>query len=125
MMKKEKTLKGSCLCGMVTFTLKGPYSGPWFCHCTQCRKNYGLYGAFIGVLDENAKIKNPKAVRWYHSSKEVKRGFCKTCGSPIVWKKKNSTHTFFLPGLIDGKTGVKKGTHIFVKNKGDYYTLHT
>src|SRR3989344_6790105 len=123
MAEKTKNLKGSCLCGKVRFSLAGPYSGLWFCHCTQCRKNYGLYGAFIGVADENAKVKHPENIRWYRSSKEVKRGFCKMCGSPIMWKKKDSTHTFFLPGLIDGRTYMKRGKNIFVKEKGDYYTL--
>lgn len=125
MKKRATTLKGSCLCSTVRFTLRGPYSGPWFCHCVQCRKNYGLHGAFVGVCNENAKIKNPKGIRWYGSSKEVTRGFCTTCGSPIVWEKKGSTHMFFLLGLIDGKTGMKKGKNIFVKERGDYYTLRT
>ena len=29
----------------------------------------------------------------------------------------------FLPGLIDGKTKMRKGKHIFTKNKGDYYKI--
>lgn len=121
--KKTKTLKGSCLCGKTKFTIKGPFSGPWFCHCNQCRKNYGLYGAFIGVADEHITIKDRRNIRWYQSSKSAKRGFCKMCGSPVMWKQKGSTHTFFFPGLIDGKTGMRKGEHIFVKDKGDYYTI--
>jgi hypothetical protein len=90
-----------------------------------CRKNYGLYGAFIAAPNELFKLKDEKNIRWYASSKDVRRGFCKTCGSPILWKKKDSTHTFFLPGLIDGKIGKKKSKHIFVEDRGDYYEIHS
>ena len=88
-----------------------------------CRKNYGLYGAFIAVPNENLTLGKGAPIRWYSSSKEVRRGFCRICGSPVVWKKKGSTHTFVLAGLIDGKVGKKKVKHIFTEEKGDYYTI--
>jgi hypothetical protein len=32
------SLRGSCLCGAVTFTLAEAPNGATACHCTQCRK---------------------------------------------------------------------------------------
>ncbi len=120
---KGKTYKGSCLCGKVKFVARTPAQDIYFCHCGMCRKNYGMHGAFIAVPNDGFKVKNPSNVRWYASSKNVRRGFCKTCGSPIAWKEKGSTHTFFLAGLVEGKIGKKTEKHIFVKDKGDYYKI--
>ncbi len=118
-----KSYKGSCLCGSVKFTIKNQLLNKTiFCHCKQCRKNYGLYGAFVGVPKSALSLKGEKNITWYKSSPKVRRGFCKKCGSPIFWEYKNSAHTNILPGLLDNlKT--TKGLHLFTKDKGGYYEL--
>ena len=40
-------LKGSCLCGDVTFTVTGAPHDPAACHCSQCRKMSG-HGRELG-----------------------------------------------------------------------------
>ena len=37
----EDIVKGSCLCGAVTFEATGEVEGFAVCHCTQCRKQSG------------------------------------------------------------------------------------
>ena len=121
---KTKTYKGSCLCGSVKFTITNLLNeGVCFCHCSQCRKNYGLYGAFVGAPKESLTITGDKNIRWYKSSEKVRRGFCKKCGSALLWKYKESKNIYILAGLIDDLR-TRKGFHIFVKDKGDYYQLH-
>lgn len=58
---KKKTYKGSCLCGSIKLTVTNPLDeGVCFCHCSQCRKNYGLYGAFVGAPKESLTITGDK-----------------------------------------------------------------
>ena len=121
---KKKIYKGSCLCGSVKLTIKNLLDeGVCFCHCSQCRKNYGLYGAFVGAPKEFFSITGDKNIRWYKSSEKVRRGFCKKCGSPLIWEHKGSKNIYTLAGLIDGLR-TRKGFHIFAKDKGGYYQLH-
>jgi|SRR3989344_3298909 len=120
---KTKIYSGSCLCGSVRFKIKSPLGDVWFCHCEQCRKNYGMYGAFIGVSRKFFSLKGAKSVRWYRSSTKTKRGFCVKCGSPIAWDRKTSGNIYVLAGLINGKLKLKRGRHIFVGSKGGYYRI--
>ncbi len=118
-------MKGSCLCGGVRFEAKVSKDDMlYYCHCKQCRKNYGLYSAAIGVPREDFKIKKgEKLVKQFESSKSVMRSFCGTCGSPVLWDNKKLPLVYILAGLIDGKTNAKKRTHIYTASKGDYYDL--
>lgn len=112
------------MCGKIRFTLKGPLDGMYFCHCRMCRKNYGMYGAFVGVLRKNFSLKGTAYLRWYRSSSKAKRAFCRQCGSPVVWDYAESSNIYVLPGLIEGKTGLKKTKKVFfLKEKGDYYKI--
>lgn len=121
-MPKQPIHHGSCLCGSVRFTLKGKLDGVWFCHCSQCRKNYGLYGAFVGVPRNQFALKNPRMITWYQSFPRVRRGFCKKCGSPIMWDHKK-TGIYVCPGLIQGKLRMRGGKHIFLQDRGYYYRI--
>lgn len=123
MSQKKGVLKGSCLCGKIRFKLKNPFDNIWFCHCSQCRKNYGMYGAFLAAPREGFSIIG-KTVKKYKSSQKVARSFCSNCGSPISWDYKDSSKIYVLAGLVNGKTEIKKGIHIFTKDKGDYYQIH-
>ncbi len=123
MRQKKEMLSGSCLCGKVRFKLKNPFDNIWFCHCTQCRKNYGMHGAFLAAPRESISVTG-KTIKKYKSSPKVARTFCNNCGSPITWDYQGSSKIYILAGLIDGKIKIKKGIHIFTKNKGDYYQIH-
>lgn len=119
----KKQYQGSCLCGLVKFsTDKLNRDDMWFCHCSQCRKNYGMYGAFVGVPRNELEISGSENIRWYASSQNFRRGFCKKCGSGIIWENPKWETTYLLTGLFE-KLNQKKGVHIFTKDKGDYYNI--
>ena len=120
--KKKGKYSGSCLCGAVAFSFTGTLDDVWFCHCTQCRKNYGMYGAFIGVPRKMLKINKAKRTT-YRSSGNTKRTFCHKCGSPITWDREGHDSIYILAGLIDGNTKIVSAKHIFIKNKGTYYEV--
>jgi len=119
----KNTYEGSCLCGSIQFsTDKLNRDDVWFCHCSQCRKSYGMYGAFIGVPRKELKISGSENIRWYKSSQKFRRGFCKKCGSGIIWENPKWETTYLLAGLFE-KLNRKKGIHIFTKDKGGYYNI--
>ncbi len=114
---------GSCLCGAVGFELHGPLHDVIACHCSQCRKMTGNYWASTHTADADLKFTRQDGLKWYASSTNAKRGFCKECGSTLFWKTNGSSVTSVCPGSIDGKTGLKLGGHIFTSDAGDYYVI--
>ncbi|MEC3860848.1 GFA family protein [Mesobacterium sp. TK19101] len=114
-------LKGSCLCGAVTYTADGEIGQPAACHCTQCRKQSGHVWASAWCAETDLTITGD--VRWYHASPTAKRGFCPTCGSVLFWKAQTEDTISFSAGSIDGPTGLNLRIHIFTADKGDYYDI--
>lgn len=122
-MAKAKTHRGSCNCRAIKFSFTGPLDDVLFCHCTRCRKNYGMYGAFVGAMRDVFKINKTKHLKSYRSSANVTRTFCGLCGSPITWGRDGSDRVYVLLGLLDEKARIKSARHIFTKDKGAYYEI--
>ncbi len=114
-------LKGSCLCGDVTYTVTGKPLDPAACHCSQCRKMSGHVWAAAVVAEDGIEIEGE--VRWYASSEKARRGFCARCGSSLFWQALGSGYMDFAMGTVDGETGMRLARHIYVESKGDYYDI--
>jgi hypothetical protein len=115
--------RGSCLCGAVSFTVEGPLPKATACHCSMCRKTTGNYEAGVDVDKSAVTITGEANVTWFRSSDKARRGFCRTCGSPLFFEFVESDWIGLMLGAFDGPTGVKVSEHIYVGDKGDYYDL--
>lgn len=115
--------KGSCLCGAVTFQIKGELPAPDACHCSKCRKHSGHYFASTDVPKDRIKIEGGEKVSWYQSSEKVRRGFCSACGSSLFFDPPQRDWIAVAMGAFDGPTGTHLEKHIFVGDKGDYYDI--
>lgn len=117
-------IKGSCLCGSVTYEIDGSFEFIGHCHCSICRKSHGAAFASWGIV-------RPETFRWtsgedfvegYESSPGQKRCFCKRCGSPLA-----SAHSGVIGevvvGTVDGDPGVRPSEHIFVGSKAPWYDI--
>ena len=115
--------KGSCICGAVSFTVRGDLSQPNACHCRECRKHSGHYEASVDVARRDLTVSGEDALTWYQSSEKVRRGFCGTCGSSLFWDPVFRDLTAVVMGAFDTPTQTKLALHIFVSEKGDYYDI--
>jgi hypothetical protein len=120
---RAKRYTGSCLCGATRFSFTGKLDDLYFCHCSQCRKNYGLYGAFAGVSRGALVMEKADKLQSYKSSKTTTRMFCGACGSPIAWDRKGYERIYILMGALDGDVQATGAKHIYVEDKGGYYTF--
>ena len=114
---------GSCLCGGVSFELRGGLDDVIACHCTQCRKQTGNYWASTHTADADLHFIRKSSLAWYRTSEMAQRGFCSACGSTLFWKSDGSDQTSVCVGSIDGKSGLKLAGHIYVNDAGDYYEI--
>lgn len=79
---------GGCLCGGVRFTLRLPTRWIAHCHCTLCQRAHGA--AFVTWVSIDAQRfaldVQDDALAWYASSPQAERGFCRLCGSSLLFR---------------------------------------
>lgn len=114
---------GACLCGAVRFRTRGPVREVVFCHCSQCRRQTGLYYAATDVPRDHIQLTGEDMLGWYRSSEGAQRGFCSGCGSALFWQRDGSDHVSVMAGAFDEPSGLVGGYHIFCADKGEFYAI--
>jgi hypothetical protein len=114
---------GSCLCGGVSFEIHGDLRPVVACHCSQCRKQSGHFGAFTACENDDLTFTANRTLSWYRASEAAGRGFCSACGSLLFWKGDGRTSISIAAGSINGATGLVIAGHIYCADKGDYYAI--
>ena len=85
MSEKTMPITGGCLCGAVRYEAHEPPPRVAYCHCRMCQRAYGnLFGTFASFRIETFRYTRGEP-RFYRSSAWAERGFCPTCGTPLVF----------------------------------------
>ena len=111
-------LTGGCRCGAVRYEHTEEPIFQLICHCTDCRSASG--SAFAGVLlvaaDRLSMLgRDPK----FHSviadsGRTISRGFCETCGSPIMARREDAPQLAFIQaGSLDEPMAFKPAVEVF------------
>jgi hypothetical protein len=113
----EANVRGSCLCGAVTYEASPPFKRMVHCHCSRCRKGTGTGHATNLIAD-------PAGLRWlsgedvitrydHPSAKSFGKWFCSRCGSPVPRLSRNGTIFVIPAGSLDTVPPVSPTDHIF------------
>jgi hypothetical protein len=80
-------LKGSCLCGLVTFQILEMPVMVANCHCRMCQKQHGApFATYLSLKKNNLVFKSGQDnLSCYRSSATIERKFCSNCGSNVEW----------------------------------------
>jgi hypothetical protein len=92
---------GGCQCGAVRYHATQFLDSSHICHCRMCQKAVGnFFAALIGIPRE--------AFTWtrgqpalFRSSDPVMRGFCRDCGTPLLYDYHDSPHLNVTTGSLD------------------------
>lgn len=114
---------GGCLCGAVRYRAAGPLRDVVYCHCSQCRRQTGLYYAATACAAADLTVTGEASLRWYAASDHARRGFCGTCGSVLFWLPIHGTHIAILAGSLDDASGLKGAMHICTEGRATFYAL--
>ena len=123
-------IRGSCLCGRVTFEITravGPFE---LCHCSRCRKASGsAFSATVGVLRDDFHLTSGRElIQTYEAPvRETAPGyrayFCGRCGSPVP-NPNPETPWFEVPaGVLDDDPQLRPDRHIFVEVKSPWFSI--
>lgn len=90
----EEDIKGRCLCGAVAFSLTPPTDFLAICHCRSCRLSRGApFVAWTSVPRERFRfLAGEPEVTWYQSSEWIQWGFCRRCGSSMLYQAIKEGH---------------------------------
>ena len=77
--KQAVRATGHCLCGAVEIEIRGTLRDVVVCHCGQCRKEHGAPPGYTSAPWPNVTIRGEKNLKWYQSSEQARRGFCRAC----------------------------------------------
>jgi hypothetical protein len=117
-------IRGSCLCGTVSYEITGSPELVGHCHCSICRKSHGAAFATWMIInpDEFRWTAGEEFVQGYSSSSNRERCFCKKCGSPLAASHSGKVSEVVL-GTVDDDPGMRPREHIFVKSKAPWYEI--
>ena len=76
-------IKGSCLCGSVSWQLDGQPDGATACNCTACRR-YGTLWAY-GYVDEDIRTQGETRA-YVRNNAVLEFYFCPKCGCMAFWR---------------------------------------
>ncbi len=114
---------GSCLCGAVRFRANGKLREIVACHCSQCRKQTGLYYAATNAKRADVTIEGEESITWYAASDFAHRGFCATCGSALFWQANEGEWISIMAGAFDTPLDGKIAQHIFCEGRAQFYDI--
>lgn len=118
-------VKGSCLCGAVSYQYTGTAKVFQYCHCSRCRK-------FTGSAYASNLIVEPEQFEWLSGEAKVGRyevpgakyfatSFCKQCGSSLPWLTNNKTAVVIPAGTLDDDPLEKPLHNIYFHDKAAWY----
>ncbi|NOQ36045.1 MAG: aldehyde-activating protein [Methylococcaceae bacterium] len=118
-------IKGSCLCGKVTYKVTEAFEQFHFCHCTRCQKATGT--AHAAIL-----FTKPEALTWLSGEELIKqfkladaqffaKSFCSECGSTVPKIIRDGQMLMVPAGSLDESPEIEPQDHIFWKDRACWY----
>ena len=117
----SKSIKGSCLCGAVSYQFHGPEYIFQYCHCSRCRK-------FTGSAHASNIIIAPDQFEWLTGADQIGRYehpeakhfatcFCRQCGSSLPWLAQSGGAMIIPAGTLDEDPEIRPSQNIFWKDR--------
>jgi len=119
-------MKGSCLCGRVTYEvdqLDGPIG---HCHCKTCRKAHAApYTTTARVNREHFRwLSGQEHLGAFESTPGKLRRFCKQCGSHLIAEWIDKPQVIVRVATLDDDPGATPQAHIWTSHDAPWLTTH-
>jgi len=116
------SIRGSCLCGGVQFSIERAVGPVEYCHCSRCRKVSGSSALLsIGVNREDYRfLAGRELIRTYsapllYGPPPYMTIFCSRCGCSVPPPDPETDQLEIPAGLFDDDPGIRPDKHIFVE----------
>ena len=113
-------LDGRCLCGAVSVSASVSHRDLGACHCDTCRRWGG--GPLLAVeCEDQVTFTGEAHIGVYASSDWAERGFCKQCGTHLLYRLREQPFYAIPVGLFDEQAGWQLNREVFIDQKPAYY----
>jgi hypothetical protein len=107
MSASEPKVTGGCQCGAVRYRVDQALENAHICHCRMCQKASGNYFMPLARAPKARFEVTRGEIGWFHSSDVVRRGFCRDCGTPLIFEVVARDSVNVVLGSLDDPTSVK------------------
>lgn len=115
-------MTGGCQCGAVRYALLALPDIPCICHCRMCQKQTGNYfGAFADIEEKHFEITRGE-VAYFRSSDIGARGFCRDCGTSLVYQYKSGARVAVALGSLDDPAKLKPVVQYGVESRMPWFS---
>jgi len=125
MPKSLKDIRGSCLCGEITFQLKGSARVFHLCHCSRCRKSTGsAHASNIFTEPENIEwLTGMELIKRYQipEAKSFSKQFCSNCGSLVPYVNRAGSSLIIPAGCLHTAISFVPDDNIFWDSRAEWY----
>ncbi|MDV7341434.1 GFA family protein [Terasakiella sp. A23] len=120
----DQWIKGSCLCGDISYKVKDIGERMGHCHCSMCRKFHGAaYATFGEVSAENfVWTKGESQVASFKGENGTIRKFCPNCGSSLIFEASGASGEIveFALATLDDEVPLNPDAHIYTDYKASW-----
>ena len=121
-----RSVRGSCLCGGVTFEVELPFRRANHCHCSRCRKHSGTFGLTQGRVPRSQfrLLSGDELIRVFRPGGGKAKAFCSTCGSSLFgadWPEGEEVSVRL--GALDDDPEIRPEYHTFVGSRAPWDEL--
>ena len=119
-------MRGSCLCGGVTFKVDLPFRRANHCHCSRCRKHSGTFGLTQGRVPRSQfqLLSGDELIRVFTPEGGKVKAFCGRCGSSLFggdWPGGEEISVRL--GSMDDDPQIRPQYHTFVGSRAPWDEL--
>jgi hypothetical protein len=117
------SLRGSCLCGHVTYVVVDAFEYALICHCSQCRRATGAASKpFGGIPADRLVVTSPDRLLRFDDG-TTHDGRCARCGSLLYSLVRGGTYVHVTLGTLIDEPAIRPSAHIFVGSKAGWEVI--
>ena len=125
--KAKGNVRGSCLCGAVTYQVTEPFKVAHNCHCSRCRHGRAAAHASNGFVscDGVEFLSGGDMLKTYKvpGARSFSQVFCKVCSSLMPHRVSERGFTLIPLGGLDDDPEIKPVDHLFVASKASWHDI--
>ncbi len=118
---RSPVMTGGCQCGAVRYAVYAEPYNHHICHCRMCQKAFGgFFAPLVNVGNEDFAVTRGTIAR-FRSSRDVERGFCANCGTPLTFFTEGSDHVNVSIGSFDQPALLKPRIQIGIEARMPWF----
>ena len=120
--ERADKVTGGCLCGAVRYQAEAYVTLAYYCHCRMCQRSSGTPAEVAVLVRPGTLAFTGEEPTFYRSSPFGRRGFCRRCGSRLVWMSPDRpAWTNLAVGSLDRPEDVVPREHACVESQLPWY----